>query len=1393
MSLSRTRRVGTLFDGRPSTSSTNKSNRSELDSHADTCCAGINTVPFAYSEETVSVSPFIDDYSPLKNVKIASVVTAYDDPITGDTLFLVIHEALYFGAKLPQTLLNPNQLRSHGNRVHDVPKQFEPDSKHAIEIPHRDLTLPLGLDGIISYLPTRKPTPEEMKEFRAQPQESWIELTSDVPWKPYSKEFREAENRLNERQMASVQTERIQHKEDSLSRSIGLARSTRDRASWEHPSEETLYDRLIMRVNVASDDIEGDGLDGRQDSEIYPTDDVDRNIMQMKSSERGSVVTKEILARRWGIGIETAKRTLQSTTQAGIRKILHPSERRVRTRQNHLRFPNLNARFYSDTMFAAEKSTRGNTCAQIFTNGSGYSLFYPLERKQHAHRALTKTIQDVGIMRDLTVDGAGEVNDRKSDWGQIVKEYRINQRTTEPHSPWQNKAEAEIREVKKGIRRATRRTGSPFRLWDYCGQWVSAIRRLTAHDVPTLEGRVPAELIEGNTPDISEYAQFDWYQPVWYVDPAVSFPTDNKKLGRWIGVAHDVGAPLTSWILPASGRPVARSTVSPFTEEDAMTPAHAGDLVELDRAIAEKIGNKRPSKEVEQDFNKLHPEIPDDIFLPEKETEPYEPEAAMPEADEYTPETFDKYISAEVMLPVGGDLKRAKVTARKQDDNGNPVGLAHNNPILDTRLYEVEFPDGSTDAFSANVIAESMYSQIDDEGHSYQLLQEIIDHKSDGNAVVKDDGFTEQPDGTRMPRMTTKGWKLLVQWKDGTSNWIPLKDLKESNPVETAEYAVANKIAEEPAFAWWIRKVLRRRDRIIKKVKARYWRRTHKYGIELPKSVKEALKVDAMTGTDFWKKAIDKEMRNVKPAFEFKDNNKVPIGYKHIDCHMIFDVKLDLTRKARFVAGGHQTDPPKDMVYSSVVSRDSVRLAFLLAALNDLKILSADVQNAYLNAPTTERVYTTAGEEFGKDKVGRPVLIVRALYGLKSSGARWRDHMAATLRDGGYQSCQADPDVWMKPGVKPDGTKYWEYVLCYVDDILVISHKPKEAMAYLQSRYTLKEGSVKEPEQYLGAKIKKWYIHGSDDPTKPRWAMSSETYVKRAIADVETELGKVDKMLPTKASTPLSAGYRPELDQSNELDPRRASYFQGVIGVLRWACELGRIDILVSVSMLSRYLAAPREGHLQQVFHIFGYLKSHDKSTLVFDDTEPDFASSHFKKCDWGEFYPNAQEAIPLNAPEPRGKEVTTSCFVDADHAGCRVTRRSHTGIIIFVNRAPIIWYSKRQNTVETSTFGSEFVAMRIAVELVEGLRYKLRMMGVPIDGPTALFCDNEAVVTNSTAPESTLKKKHNAIAYHRTREANAAGIVKIAKEDGDTNLADILTKLMAGPRLKRLASYVLW
>ena len=196
---------------------------------------------------------------------------------------------------------------------------------------------------------------------------------------------------------------------------------------------------------------------------------------------------------------------------------------------------------------------------------------------------------------------------------------------------------------------------------------------------------------------------------------------------------------------------------------------------------------------------------------------------------------------------------------------------------------------------------------------------------------------------------------------------------------------------------------------------------------------------------------------------------------------------------------------------------------------------------------------------------------------------------------------------------------------------------------------------------------------------------------------------------------------------------------------------------------------------------------------MVFDDAEIQWNENDFTNYDWKDFYMDAHESIPPNAPEPRGKPVQLNVFVDANHARNRITRRSHTGILIYLNKAPIVWYSKAQTTVESSTFGSEFVGMRIAIDLIEGLRYKLRMLGVPLDGPANVLTDNLAVVQNATVPSSTLKKKHNAICYHRVREAVAANIIRIAHIPSKENLADMFTKPLPAFLLHLLAQRILY
>jgi len=670
---------------------------------------------------------------------------------------------------------------------------------------------------------------------------------------------------------------------------------------------------------------------------------------------------------------------------------------------------------------------------------------------------------------------------------------------------------------------------------------------------------MPEEHVTGSTPDISEYAHYSFFEWVWYRDQ-VAFPDPDMKLGRWIGVATDVGQSMTYWLLTSKCTVIARSSVMRLRDHDLTDPVILKQQDEFMKRIVEiqhlSTASQEPFILTESDlkFSELSPEEENEIYT-------------TPESDNFTPEAYDEYILTQVMLPVGDTVQHGEVIRRRRDHNSRPIGLRNSNPFLDTREYVVQFPDGTQQSYMANAIAENLYSQVDSKGRSFAILQDIIGHEKDASAISKDDESV---------RFTTKGWRFQVFWKDGSSSLVPLREMKDAYLVQTAEYAVTHKLDQEPAFKWWTPYVLRKKQRIIEKLgKKKYWRRTHKYGVELPKSVTEALEIDARMGTTFWRDAIEKEMRNVLPAFKFDDHDAVPVGYKKITCHMIFDVKMvGLVRKARFVAGGHLTDPPAESVYSSVVTRDSVRIMFLIAALNDLEILGADVQNAYINAKTSERVYFIAGPEFGSNQ-GRPCIIVRALYRLKSSGARWRDHMAAILRELGFVSSKPDPDVWMRKGRKPCGFEYWEYALCYVDDILILSHQPRLAMDAIAQRVTLKPGSMKTPNS------------------------SATEYVKRALQEVERELLLQNAYLPKRVETSLSSNYRPELDFTQELVGSQINYYQGLIGVLRWVVELGRIDIIIPVSLLSRYMVSPREGHLQQAYHIFAYLKQFNWSKLL--------------------------------------------------------------------------------------------------------------------------------------------------------------------------------------------------
>jgi hypothetical protein len=859
------------------------------------------------------------------------------------------------------------------------------------------------------------------------------------------------------------------------------------------------------------------------------------------------------------------------------------------------------------------------------------------------------------------------------------------------------------------------------------------------------------------------------------------------------------------WILTVSGKIIANTSVQHVIRTEYETPETKAKIDEFNGKLNDRLALD----------NFKMPEIPGTMYLDdEPEEAPEYRRGIAPEDAEYgdmygkpvmeaddmgdTEEAVDQYIGAQLLMDWDGEPQYGKVVERATDTSGKKLGIANRNPLLDSREYLVQFPDQSLKRYTANQIAQAIYSQVDEQGRSKALIEEVIGHKKDGTAIPKEDGFWIGKNGNKVPKKTTRGWQLCFRYKDGSIDWVGLKDAKESNPLLVAEYAKNNHLLDEPAFKWWVPYVLMTTDRIIGKIRKRYWHTTHKFGIRLPKTVEEALEIDRITKTDYWAKAIAKEREKVRVAWEVKHGvtpqqirdgkSNALVGYQEIKGHMVFDIKMDFTRKARFVADGNLTETPASMTYSSVVSRDSVRILFTIAALNELDIFACDVNNAYLNAPCREKIWFEGGPECGEDR-GKVLVVVRALYGLKSAGASWWRMMCDSLLEMGYSQSLADPNVYMRETVNKDGEVCWEYILCYVDDILSISPKAREVIQEIGRRFEIKD--LEEPKIYLGAQIGKQQL---DDGTEA-WYMSADRYIAGALLTLQG-LFNEDKTGRTiqKKKTPLPSGWKAELDVTEELTDDMTSRYRQLIGILQWAVELGRLDIYHEVSILSQFQALPREGHLEAIYHLFGYLKSKDKVKMVFDYRVPDINEAAFKQhCDWEPFYGKLEEEVPSRMPKAYGYQVTTHCFVDSNHAGNVVTRRSHTGIIIFLNKAPVMWFSKRQNTVETSTFGSEFVAMKIAKEMVVALRYKLRMFGIPIDGATNVYCDNEGVVKNTSIPESVLSKKHLSIAYHAVREAVAAGIMRVAKEDTLTNLADLFTKCLPQVRRNRLLGRILY
>ena len=183
-------------------------------------------------------------------------------------------------------------------------------------------------------------------------------------------------------------------------------------------------------------------------------------------------------------------------------------------------------------------------------------------------------------------------------------------------------------------------------------------------------------------------------------------------------------------------------------------------------------------------------------------------------------------------------------------------------------------------------------------------------------------------------------------------------------------------------------------------------------------------------------------MKNVGVAFKILESGEyVPPGYTKSSGHLVFDVRMNFQCKARWVKDGQKTPDPETFSYADVVSRENIRILLTHAALHGVLVVAADIRNVYLQAPTSEKHFVICGPEFGIDNVGEKALITQALYGGKTTGRDFWHHLRSCMKFLGFELSYADPDVWMRQSVRKDRvTKYWECVLLYTDNYLVISN-----------------------------------------------------------------------------------------------------------------------------------------------------------------------------------------------------------------------------------------------------------------------------------------------------------------------------------------------------------------
>ena len=640
------------------------------------------------------------------------------------------------------------------------------------------------------------------------------------------------------------------------------------------------------------------------------------------------------------------------------------------------------------------------------------------------------------------------------------------------------------------------------------------------------------------------------------------------------------------------------------------------------------------------------------------------------------------------------------VNSQSGEDEDNPIHMANIDiPNLLGRSFLLP-PEDNGEHHMANII------DIDDHGPPLQDIkfklkinkdqaEEIISYSQLMDYIQKGTDAEEDPDSLFKfrdivahqgplesidPDQKGSKYNVMVEWESGEVTYEPLTLVSEDDPTTCAVYAKKHDLLDITGWKHLKRyaKTSKRLIRAVKQSRIRQVRASARYqhGFQVPKDYNDAIRLGKENSNTHWQDAMDLELTQIHEYKVFKDTGKAqfhngkavtPDGFQKIRVHFVYAVKHDDRFKARLVADGHLTKEHVESIYSGVVPLRSLRMVVFLSQLNDFEIWGADVGNAYLEAYTDQKLCIIAGPEF-KELQGHLLIMIKALHGTRSGGARWHDRLFDILQELKFKPSKADPDAWMRP--EPGGTCY-EYIAVYVDDLAIAAKDPQAFCNELKKKYNLKLKGVGPLEYHLGCTYKK-------DPDGTL-AADPRRYVNKILESYE----RMFKEKPRKSRPPLEGGDHPELHTPELCDEHQTNQFQTLVGQLQWLISPGHFDIAVHVMSLSRFRAQPRKGHLDRAKRIVGYLLFLPDGAIRFRTGEPDFSSLNDQEYDWTRsVYSGACEQIPHDIPKPLGEHRQTTHYVDANLHHDHATGKAVTAVLHFLNQTPIDAYSKRHHLV---------------------------------------------------------------------------------------------------------------